>query len=200
VVFVGQNFRFGHHGAGTAADLAEYGATHGFSVNAVSLVEQSGQTISSTRIRELVRAGRVVEAAQLLGRPHRIEGEVIRGAGRGRGLEAPTANLAPGRNVALPGLGIYVTRSLVDRHEVHSSVTSVGTNPTFEKDRKVRVETVLLEYSGDLYGSHLALDFLERIRGQRAFPDADSLAARIKEDIEIARRFHSSLSGSAARP
>jgi riboflavin kinase/FMN adenylyltransferase len=192
LVYVGENFRFGHQGLGTAADLAAYGAAHGFRVRPVALVEESGEVISSTRIRDLLRRGQVAEAAGLLGRPHRIEGPVITGAGRGgRVLEAPTANLSPERPLALPALGIYVTRSTVERGDVYCSVTSVGTNPTFEKDRKVRVETVLLDYQGDLYGAHLAVDFLARIRAQRAFPDAESLAAQIKRDIEVARQMHS---------
>jgi riboflavin kinase / FMN adenylyltransferase len=188
-VFVGENFHFGHGGSGTVADLRDYGATHGFEVRSVLLAEDGGEPISSTRVRALLRAGQVGEAAWLLGRPHRIEGRVIAGVGRGRGLEAPTANLAAARDLALPGLGVYVTTSTVNGLEVYRSVTSIGTNRTFESDRKVRLETLILDFSGDLYGSQLAVDFLDRIRGQKAFPDADSLAARIKQDTEIARRY-----------
>jgi len=191
VVFVGDNFRFGHLGEGTAAHLAEYGATHGFEVQPVALVEDDGQTISSTRIRELITSGRVAQAARLLGRPHMIEGTVTSGAGRGRSLQAPTANLTPARDMCLPRLGVYVTRSLVDDSDAYPSVTSVGTNPTFESGHKVRVETVLLDWSGDLYGRHLAVQFLDRIRGQQSFPDAGSLALQIQKDIEVARRVHS---------
>lgn len=189
-VFVGENFRFGQGGAGTAAHLVEYGRTHGFEVRPVALVEEAGETISSTRIRDLLGAGRVEEAARLLGRPYRIEGPVLSGAGRGRGLDAPTANLAVTRETALPRLGVYVTRSTVDDSRVYQSVTSVGTNPTFESDHKVRVETLLLDFSGDLYGRHLAVDFLARIRGQRTFADAASLAERIREDVKTARAVH----------
>ena len=80
----------------------------------------------------------------------------------GRVLDAPTANLTPSRDIALPGIAVYVTRSLINGSESCASVTSVGTNPTFESDHKVRIETLLLDYGGDLYGSHLAVDFLER--------------------------------------
>jgi riboflavin kinase/FMN adenylyltransferase len=189
-VFVGENFRFGHHGAGTATDLVEYGEKHGFEVRPVALVEEDGEAISSTRIRELLRAGDVKEAARLLGRPHRVEGTVMAGAGRGRALDAPTANLTGAKDLALPRAGVYVTLSTVDGNEVHPSVTSLGTNPTFQSDRKMRIETLLLDYSGDLYGRHLAVDFLERIRGQKAFPDAGSLAQQIKQDVAIARSAH----------
>jgi riboflavin kinase/FMN adenylyltransferase len=187
VVLVGENFHFGYQGAGTPADLREYGLTHDFEVRSVTLAEEGGETISSTRIRRLLQAGRVVEAARLLGRPHRIEGTVVSGAGRGRELDAPTANLVPTGEMALPRLGVYVTRSVVNGKDVRLSVTSVGTNPTFETDKRVRVETLLIDHSGDMYGSHLAVDFLGRIRGQRTFPGAAPLAARIKRDIEIAR-------------
>jgi riboflavin kinase/FMN adenylyltransferase len=190
VVFVGDNFRFGHGGAGTAGDLKAYGATHGFEVRSVGLIEEGGETISSTRIRELLRAGHVAEAAFLLGRPHRLEGTVARGVGRGRALKAPTANLAPARDSALPRLGVYATRATVDGRDTYGAVTSVGTNPTFESDRKVRIETLLLDYGGELYERHLAVDFLERIRGQRTFADAISLSRQIEEDVETARRVH----------
>ncbi|MBN1319771.1 MAG: bifunctional riboflavin kinase/FAD synthetase [Thermoleophilia bacterium] len=190
VVFVGENFRFGRHGAGTAADLAEYGSTHGFEVRAVPLVEEDGETISSTRIRELLQTGQVKEATRLLGRPHRVEGTVASGAGRGRGLDAPTANLPADRDMALPRSGVYATLSTVDGSESHISITSVGTNPTFESGRKIRVETLLMDYTGDLYGRHLAVDFVDRIRGQHTFPDAGSLAKQIKQDVEAARRVH----------
>jgi riboflavin kinase / FMN adenylyltransferase len=200
VVFVGRNFRFGHGGAGTAADLAAYGATHGFTVRSMELVDESGETISSTRIRELLKKGRVREAARLLGRPFRVEGMVTRGAGRGRSLEAPTANLSPERDMALPRAGVYVTRSIVESNEVIPSVTSVGTNPTFESDRKMRIESLLLDYEGNLYGRHLALDFLERLRSQRRFPDQRSLAEQISDDVEQARAIHAEERAGEAGP
>jgi riboflavin kinase/FMN adenylyltransferase len=190
-VFVGDNFRFGHLGAGSADDLAIYGATHGFRVRPVPLVEDSGEVISSTRVRELLKRGHVAEATRLLGRPHRLEGTVISGAGRGgKVLETPTANLAPQRDLAMPSLGVYVTRSVVNNEAVHPSVTSVGTNPTFESDHKVRIETLLLDYQGDLYGTYLAVDFLEWIRGQKTFAEPAALVQQIKKDVEFARLVH----------
>jgi riboflavin kinase/FMN adenylyltransferase len=188
-VFVGENFHFGHGGVGTPADLRLYGQTHGFDVVAVALAREAGEVISSTRIREAIKEGEVGEATWLLGRPHRIEGTVITGVGRGRGLEAPTANLAPTPDMALPRLGIYVTQSTVDGKDTYRSVTSVGTNPTFESDGRIRIETLLFDFAGNLYGADLAVDFLQRIRDQQAFPDAESLAARIKQDAEIARAY-----------
>jgi riboflavin kinase / FMN adenylyltransferase len=188
-VFVGQNFRFGHGGSGTPEDLLQYGRAHGFQVVAVPLATQDGEIISSTRIREALREGGVADATRLLGRPHRIEGTVISGVGRGKDLEAPTANIAPTADMALPRLGIYITRSTVDGSESYQSVTSVGTNPTFESDGKIRIETLLLDFAGGLYGARLSVDFLERIRDQQVFPDAESLAARIKQDVGTARAY-----------
>jgi riboflavin kinase/FMN adenylyltransferase len=190
VVFVGENFHFGRDGSGTPADLAAYGSAHGFQVRSVPLVDDEGGPISSTRIRQLLKAGEVGRAAGLLGRPHRLDGPVESGAGRGRTLKAPTANLLVTRDTALPRLGVYATRSTVDRERTYRSVTSVGTNPTFETSRRVRVETLLLDYQGDLYGAHLAVDFLARIRAQRAFLDAGALADQIGRDVATAQEIH----------
>ena len=134
-------------------------------------------------------AGRVAEASILLGRPHRIEGMVVHGAGRGRTLEAPTANLAVEAEAAVPKIGVYVTRSFLEGGRLHPSVTSVGTNPTFEVDHRIRIETLFLDDGEEVYGQRLALDFLERIRGQRTFKDATALAAQIAKDVETARLY-----------
>ncbi len=200
VVLVGENFRFGHGGVGTSADLRDFGATHHFEVRAVALAFDDGEAISSTRVRRLISAGRVVEAARLLGRPHRLEGTVVRGAGRGRTLEAPTANLGVTAGMALPAMGVYVTRSFVDGSPAGPSVTSLGTNPTFETDKKVRVETLLLHQGGDLYGRRFEVDLLERIRGQRVFPDAASLAVRIRRDAEFASGYFEAIGGPRTAP
>ncbi|HEY5530159.1 MAG TPA: bifunctional riboflavin kinase/FAD synthetase [Thermoleophilia bacterium] len=189
LVLVGENFRFGHQGCGSVADLRGYGKDHGFSVEAVPLAEESGEIISSTRIRMLIKRGRVAEAARLLGRPHRLAGVVVEGAQRGRELGAPTANLAVERGLAIPRLGVYVTRTVFGDGTKWPSVTSVGTNPTFEVDRRVRIETLLLGFAGTLYGSNISVDFLEKIRDQLTFPDAGSLTERIYRDAEIARGY-----------
>jgi riboflavin kinase / FMN adenylyltransferase len=189
VVLVGENFRFGHRGAGGVGDLREFGAAHDFEVQAVPLAFDDREAISSTRIRRLIRGGNVVEAARLLGRPHRLEGTVVAGAGRGRTLQAPTANLDVTAGMALPAIGVYVTRSFVDELQAGRSVTSLGTNPTFETGRKIYVETLLLDQGGDLYGRRLEVELLERVRGQQVFPDAASLAARIRRDVEFARGY-----------
>jgi riboflavin kinase/FMN adenylyltransferase len=192
-VMVGENFRFGRYGAGTAADLAVFGSAHGFSVRPVPLVKEADEPVSSTRIRSLLHAGEVAQAAGLLGRPHRLEGVVVRGAGRGTGLGYPTANLAVSGGLALPGHGVYVTRTAVERSESLDSVTSVGTNPTFGEDSETRVETLLLDFQGDLYDRSLAVDFLQYMRGQEVFDDPAALTRRVAEDVSVAREVHGKL-------
>jgi riboflavin kinase / FMN adenylyltransferase len=198
-VFVGLNFRFGRGAAGSLADLSEYGGAHGFRVVSVGLAEEGGEVISSTRIRKLLARGEVAEAARLLGRPHRLGGTVVRGAGRGRGLQAPTANLEPDRRLAIPRRGVYLTLASVGDAGPRPSLTSVGSNPTFENDDRIRVEPLLLDFAGDLYGAQLQVDFLERVRDQRTYADAASLAERIKEDIRVARAYFAG-AGAASAP
>ncbi len=193
MVLVGENFRFGRQGSGTVEHLVAFGASHNFGVRSIPLVKQGGEAVSSTRIRVLLDAGDVAGAAGLLGRPHRLEGVIIGGARRGRSLQAPTANLELPEQLALPGSGIYVTKSSLDGSVFHDSVTSVGTNPTFHDDEVVRVETLLLDYQGDLYGSPMVVDFLQRLREQKKFRDAASLAEQIRRDVLAARQVHERL-------
>src|SRR5680860_1615299 len=156
-VMVGENFRFGKGGTGGPADLLSLGEEYGFSVTVLRMIEDGGGVVSSTRIRQYVQEGRVEEVANLLGRPYALEGRVVRGAGRGRDLGIPTANVEVGPEVATPALGAYVTRSSVDGEPVLPSVTSVGTNPTFEEHGHVRVENHILDFSRGVSYTHLTL-------------------------------------------
>lgn len=188
-VMVGANFRFGRGASGSAEDLIAQGKTIGFSVTAIGLVVVRGKPVSSTRIRRLVAEGRVEEAAELLGRPHVVEGYVEGGAGRGRVLGTPTANLEPLAGLAVPAPGVYVTRTLIADGVTRPSVTSVGTNPTFESDGVLRVETFLLDFTGNLYGKRIRVEFLEWVRPQHIYGDPALLQERIAEDVRVARAF-----------
>jgi riboflavin kinase/FMN adenylyltransferase len=190
MVFVGDNFRFGRDGSGTLRDLAAFGDTHGFGVRGIPLLSEAGEAVSSTRIRSLLAEGDVRGAAELLGRPHRVQGKVVSGAGRGRDLGAPTANVEAEDDLMLPSPGVYLTHTAVEGPGAYDSVTSVGTNPTFGKGEDERVESLLLGYEGDLYGRTIAVDFLERLRAQEAFPDKESLRKQIARDVERAREMH----------
>ncbi|MGS2614632.1 bifunctional riboflavin kinase/FAD synthetase [Micromonospora sp. LZ34] len=188
LVMVGDNFRFGHRAAGDVALLERLGRTFGFGVEAGPLVAEAGTVFSSTYIRSCVDAGDVGAAAAALGRPHRLEGVVVRGDQRGRELGFPTANLLCHRYAAVPADGVYAAR-LVRRgqREPLAAAVSVGTNPTFS-GRERRVEAYALDFTGDLYGERLALDFVAHLREQVRFDAIEPLIAQIEQDVERTRR------------
>ena len=199
-VVVGDNFTFGKKAGGNVATLRKAGERFGFAVESVSLVadeHQSGTvTFSSTYIRACVDAGDVVAAAEALGRPHRVEGVVVRGDGRGRGLGYPTANVASPMHSAIPADGVYAGWFTVLGHgpgagsvvpgQRYSAAVSIGTNPTFS-GRTRTLEAYVLDTAADLYGQHVAVDFVARIRGQEKFGSVDDLIAAMGRDTEKAR-------------
>jgi riboflavin kinase/FMN adenylyltransferase len=185
-VVVGQNFRFGHRAAGDVALLDRLGRTFGFTVEGAPLVSSKDTVFSSTYIRSCVDAGDVAAAAEALGRPHRLEGVVIRGDQRGRELGFPTANLFTSPHAAVPADGVYaawlVRRTSFRGPERLPAAVSIGTNPTFA-GRERRVEAYALDFDGDLYGERLALDFVARLREQRRYDTVEPLVAQIEQDI-----------------
>ncbi len=187
LVVVGENFRFGHRAAGDVALLEQLGRTFGYAVEGAPLVAEAGTVFSSTYIRSCVAAGDVVAAASALGRPHRLEGVVVRGDRRGRELGFPTANLLCHRYAAVPADGVYAAR-LVRRgqREPLLAAVSIGTNPTFS-GRERRVEAYVLDFDADLYGERLALDFGAHLRGQVRYDSVEPLVAQMNEDIERTR-------------
>lgn len=185
-VLIGTNFRFGHGAAGDVEMLRRVGPQHGFEVEAIDLVDVAGREVSSTAIREAIAAGRVADAAASLGRAHRVVGPVVRGDGRGAGIGIPTANVAVPDGIAVPALGVYATRTVVD-DEAHDSVTNVGTRPTFGGEH-VTIECHLLDANLDLYGRRVAVAFVERLRDERHFDGVEELVEAIRGDILAARR------------
>jgi riboflavin kinase/FMN adenylyltransferase len=187
LVVVGENFRFGHKAAGDLALLRRLGRTFGFGVEGAPLVADDGTVFSSTYIRACVDAGDVVAAARALGRPHRLEGVVIRGDQRGRELGFPTANLLVPANAAVPADGIYAAWLVRDRDGVpHRAAVSIGTNPTFSGKQR-RVEAFVLDFAGDLYGERVSLDFVTRLREQRTYGGVEPLIAQITDDVAQTR-------------
>ena len=190
-VVVGQNFRFGHRGAGTADGLREMGRQLGLRVEVPPMVvDAEGKPVSSTRIRRLVSEGRVREVAPLLGRPHSVEGTVVHGEQRGRALGLPTANLEAPPHAAVPGRGVYAGRATLAGGS-HAAAVNIGYAPTFAHEgepRPQRLEAFLLDYDGpDLYGERLPLEFLERLRDERRFESPDALVAQVHEDVRRVR-------------
>ncbi|AXO33804.1 bifunctional riboflavin kinase/FAD synthetase [Micromonospora chalcea] len=187
LVVVGDNFRFGHRAAGDVPLLERLGRTFGFAVEGAPLVAEAGTVFSSTYIRSCVDAGDVGAAAAALGRPHRVEGVVVRGDQRGRELGYPTANLLTHRHAAVPADGVYAARLVRRDGEPLAAAVSIGTNPTFS-GRERRVEAYALDFSGDLYGERLALDFVAHLREQRTYDAIEPLVAQMAEDVERTRR------------
>ncbi len=185
-VRIGENFRFGHDRAGGVELLTAIGDRRGFTVVSVPAVKIDGVTVSSSRTRALIRDGKMEPAAEMLGRPYAIRGEVTHGDGRGRKLHYPTANLAA-RNELLPLTGVYVTEVVVGAAR-HASVTNVGSRPTF-RSGGVGVETHLIDFEGDLYGEIMEVRFLARIRGEEKFADGVELSDQIARDLAAAEAF-----------
>jgi len=174
VIAVGHNFRFGHRAAGTPALLAELG----FDVRAVPLVE----SVSSTRIRQRLRAGEVEGAAELLGRPAEVEGVVVLGDERGGTLGYPTANLDTPVDLLVPAYGIYAGFALG-----HRAAISIGVNPHYGGSER-RIEPYLLDFEGDLYGQRLVVELWRRLRDEHAFESEEDLVRQIAADVEATRR------------
>jgi riboflavin kinase/FMN adenylyltransferase len=187
-IFVGDNFRFGHRGAGDVRQLSEFGKRDGFAVEIVPPVEVGGQMVSSTAVRGAIASGDVAAAIPLLGRAFSLTGEIRSGAGRGRTILFPTLNLAPEQEL-LPQLGVYATETAV-AGKLYSSVTNVGTRPTFNGSG-VTVESHLFGFSEEVTAGRMEVFFHTRIRDERKFSGPDALRAQIARDIEAARRFFS---------
>jgi riboflavin kinase/FMN adenylyltransferase len=173
VIAVGEDFRFGHAASGTPALLDELG----FDVRHVPLLEG----VSSTEIRQLLRAGEVEGAAKLLGRPAEVEGVVVLGDQRGGTLGYPTANLDVPPDLIVPAYGIYVGSALG-----HRTAVSIGVNPHYGGLER-RIEPYLLDFQGDLYGKRLIVELWRRLRDERAFDSEDELVAQMAQDVEAAR-------------
>ncbi|QNG19155.1 bifunctional riboflavin kinase/FAD synthetase [Rhodococcus triatomae] len=203
-VVVGENFTFGKKAAGNVDLLRRIGSRFGFAVDGVTLLGEHAVTFSSTYIRACVDAGDMAAANEALGRPHRVEGVVVHGDGRGKQLGFPTANVAPPMHSAIPADGVYAAWFTVLGHgeklgsvipgERYMAAVSVGTNPTFS-GRARTVEAFVLDGEADLYGQHVAVDFVARLRGMTKFDSVDALVEQMGEDAVDARRALSEAGG-----
>jgi riboflavin kinase / FMN adenylyltransferase len=191
-VWVGANFLFGHDRAGTFSVLRSLGARYGFRAEKIDPVRYKDFVVSSTRTRRLVSEGRVDEAAALLGHHFFIDGTVARGAGRGREIGFPTANLCTD-NELVPPSGVYATLVAIDGI-VHPSVTNIGLRPTFGDVDRTTIEAHVFDFDRDLYDETLRLSFVQRLRDERAFPDVDALRTQIEADCRSARRLFGRIS------
>jgi len=187
VVMVGADFRFGSKGSGTVETLREFGAEFGFEVHVIDDVvepeagSETGRRASSTWIRELLAAGRVAEAAVVLGHEPTVRGEVVMGAQRGRALGYPTANLSPRNEGYIPGDGVYAAWFTADGVRYGAAV-SIGNNPTFDGVPEKQVEAHVLDETIDLYGKIVEVAFVEYIRGQVKYSTVEALIEQIADD------------------
>ena len=172
-VWVGANFLFGHDRQGTFSMLRSLGARYGFRAEKIDPVRYKDFVVSSTRIRRLIMEGRVDEAGALLGHHYEIDGAVVKGQQRGRDLGFPTANLCS-ENELVPPRGVYATTANVNGI-AYPSLTNIGTRPTFESAEEHVIETHVLDFDSNLYGSRLRVGFVQRLRDEKKFDGVDAL-------------------------
>jgi riboflavin kinase/FMN adenylyltransferase len=186
---VGYDFALGRNREGDTTMLKQLGEKFGYAVETVSAVEVDGQVVSSSQIRAYLAAGEVEKAALLLGRPYQVVGEVVEGDGRGKLLGIPTANLSVWAERTIPRPGVYVCQAQVNGR-VWGAVTNVGVRPTFENQPPLpRVETHLFDFSKDIYGQEIHLDFLAYLRDEARFPNPQALVEQIHQDMHQARNY-----------
>lgn len=187
-VVVGHDFHFGHNRRGNVQMLSSMGAEYGFDVLGLTLVAAGTEAVSSTRIRRLLAAGEVEEAARLLGRPHELGGVVSQGDGRARGWDFPTANIEVDELMCLPADGIYAGWYERPDGSVHGAAISLGKRPTFyERADRSLLEAHLLDFDGDLYGEQARARFVRRLRGEAKFASEAALVDQIARDVAETR-------------
>ncbi len=195
-IVIGYDHRFGRKARGDRALLERLGPELGFTVDVIPEQIDGDVTVSSTEVRRLLAAGDAGRAAELLGRPYRLSGTVVRGDQRGRTIGYPTANVRPGDpRKLIPGAGVYAVRAHLADGPALGGMMNVGRRPTFETDGATTVEVHLFDWAGDLYGRPLAVDVLSRLRDERRFDGVEALVAQLDRDAADARRQLAEVSG-----
>ncbi len=185
-LLIGDDFRFGARRAGDFALLRESSARLGFGLEAMPTVEQDGTRVSSSAVRAALAAGRLNEARALLGRPYSISGRVVHGDKLGRQIGFPTANVQLRHNRP-PLAGIFAVRTLDGHGQVREGAASLGLRPTVDSSGRAKLEVHLFDFDGNLYGQHLRIDFLHKLRDEQKYPDLDQLKAQIARDCDLAK-------------
>lgn len=187
-ILVGDDFRFGAKRAGDFALLKQAGQTLGFETAFLPTVEINGGRSSSTAVREILAAGDMAGAAQLLGRPYSISGHVVHGDKLGREIGFPTANIQLQHNRP-PLAGIFAVEVCGLNGAPRQGVASLGTRPTVKENGRPTLEAFIFDFSGELYGRRLRVDFLKKLRDEEKYPDLNALVAQINQDVDNARSF-----------
>lgn len=192
-ILMGPDNAFGRGREGTPLRVAEIGAELGFELEVLDdPLEGTAGRVSATAIRNAIADGDMEVAADLLGRPYALRGPIVHGAARGRTIGYPTANIAITPDRALPAFGVYVTRGWL-RGTAYMGATNIGIKPTFDNELP-SVETFLLDFDGDIYGSDLRIEILHRLRGEAKFDSLDELVGAIARDVEDTRAYFANLS------
>ena len=186
-IVVGHDFCFGYRGEGTVKRLAEYCAENGLGCDVIPPVMLDGQIVSSTHIRELIEAGDMEEARRWLGHPHTLSDTVHSGYHLGRKLGTPTINMFFPDGVLVPRHGVYAAKVYLEGGGSHIAVTNVGVRPTVSDEKRVSVESHLLDYSGNLYGRQARVEFYSFLRPEQKFESFEALSEQIRRDAENAR-------------
>lgn len=187
-VFVGDDFRFGKDRRGDIALFEQCGHDLGFEAHPVSALKEGRAIISSTRIRHLIAEGQLTEAAGLLGRSVSVSGKVVRGVQRGKKLGFPTANIAYEADI-LPPQGVWVTMLVLGKNK-YPAMANIGTRPSFDKQiSKLHLEVHILDFSKNIYGKDVEVEFLKRIRNEKKFSSPQDLIRQIQKDASFARKY-----------
>lgn len=189
-LWIGPDFTLGHQREGDIPTLRQLGEERGFTVQSVDPVMWGGETVRSSRVREALQIGDVAEAEGCLGRPYRLSGVVVHGRGLGQDIDVPTANISPPPNRLIPAAGVYACLAHTERWGTYRAAANVGTRPTFARASERGTKTVeahLLDFDRDLYDQVLALDFIARLRDERAYSTLNALVSQLHDDIDQAR-------------
>jgi riboflavin kinase / FMN adenylyltransferase len=187
-LLIGYDFALGKGREGNAARLTEIGLELGYTVEVVSALSDESGVISSTEIRKLIEVGSIAEAARLLGHPYSLHGLVIRGDGRGRTIDVPTANISYSHDKMIPAKGIYACWAYLNDKKYQAAI-NIGTNPTFTPDKQSpNVEAHLLDFHNEIYGEDVRLEFVERLRDELKFDSVEKLLEQIWRDVEDTKR------------
>lgn len=197
-VIVGSDFRFGKDRSGDAAVLERLGKQYGFDVVVYEKLILDGEVVSSTRIRKLIREGRMTEANRLLGTPYFITGVVEKGNQLGRKMETPTANIYPDDHKVLPPFGVYAVLADVEG-QLFSGVSNLGVKPTIPGENPIGLEVWLFDYEGNLYGKELTVYLIDFMRPERKFHSVMELQTQIQKDTIHARKILSQQDSESLR-
>lgn len=184
----GPDISFGKGGAGNYALLAGYAGTYGYQVELIDKVRVDGEEVSSTRIRQAVRAGDMEKVTAMLGAPYRVGGKVVHGRQLGRKLGMPTANLLPDERKLLPPNGVYYSRAEIGER-TYRGISNVGYKPTVSEEKIVGVETYLYDFAGEVYDRDMTVELLAFRRTEQAFASVEALRRQIAADVEAGRNF-----------